>query len=315
MNEFTPVLLITTAAMLLCLAGVILQRYKTRKIMQTLNKMIDSALDGSFTEHSFDESMLSLVENRFSRYLTASTVSARNLSSEKEKIKELLSDISHQTKTPLANILLYAQLLEEQELPQESVDCVSALRGQAEKLNFLIASLVKLSRLEAGVFTLHPVLNPIALILEETVKQFAPKAVQKNIQLTMNTTDAYAVFDCKWTIEALCNIVDNAIKYTPSGGSIHISVKEYDLFCRIDIADTGIGISEAEQAKVFTRFYRSSLISEQEGIGIGLYLVRQILAGQGGYIKVTSSLGKGSIFSMFIPIAYRKLTGGTATDK
>ncbi len=302
MNEWSLVpLAVALASIFLCAVVVLLEHRKTKKIMHTLNQMLDSALDGSFTEHRFDESLLSSVECRLNRYLTASAVSARNLTAEKEKIKELLADISHQTKTPIANILLYAQLLEEQELPEESIDCVAALREQAEKLSFLIASLVKLSRLETGVFTLHPVSQAITPMLEEAAGQLAPKAAQKEIRLTTNPTEADAVFDYKWTTEALCNLMDNAIKYTPPGGRIQISVREYDLFCRIDVADTGIGISEAEQAKVFSRFYRSPSVSEQDGVGIGLYLTRQILAGQGGYIKVASSLGGGSVFSMFLP--------------
>lgn len=269
--------------------------------MKTLNQMLDRAMDGSFSENTFNESLLSSVESRLNRYLTASTVSARNLKTEKKKIKELLADISHQTKTPIANILLYAQLLEEQEVPEESMDCIAALRGQAEKLNFLIFALVKLSRLETGVFKLHPVSNTIAPMLDEVAGQFIPKAMQKGIGLAMANTDVCAVFDYKWTAEALCNLVDNAVKYTPSGGSIEISVKKYDLFCRIDVADTGIGISEAEHAKIFTRFYRSQSVSELDGVGIGLYLTRQILSEQNGYIKVASSLGKGATFSMFLP--------------
>ncbi len=288
-------------SVLLCLLVVLQEKRKTRKIMTTLNLMLDEALTGSFTSNRFDESLLSSLECRLNRYLNASTVSARNLTIEKEKIKALLADISHQTQTPIANILLYAQLLEEQNLSEESMECVAALRGQAEKLSFLIASLVKLSRLETGVFTLHPVTHGIAPMLEEAVGQLAPKAAQKDIALTMNTTADIAIFDYKWTTEALCNLLDNAIKYTPVGGSIQVSAKVYDLFCRVDVADTGIGISEAEQAKVFLRFYRSPSVSEQEGVGIGLYLTRQILEGQGGYIKVASSLNNGSVFSMFLP--------------
>ncbi|WP_449240599.1 sensor histidine kinase [Desulfoscipio gibsoniae] len=301
MNEWNLILfVIALAVILLCFAITLLQHCKTKRIMKTLNQMLDHAMDGSFAENTFDESLLSAVESRLKRYLTASAVSAYNLKTEKEKVKELLADISHQTKTPIANILLYAQLLEEQELPEESVDCAAALRGQAEKLNFLIASLVKLSRLETGVFTLHPVSNAIAPMLDEIAGQFAPKAAQKEIRLIMNVTDTRAVFDYKWTTEALCNLMDNAIKYTPAGGSIQVSVKEYDLFCRIDVEDTGIGILEAEQAKVFLRFYRSPSVSEQDGVGIGLYLTRQILAGQGGYVKVASS-SDGSVFSVFLP--------------
>ncbi|WP_312635625.1 HAMP domain-containing sensor histidine kinase [Oscillibacter sp.] len=294
-------LLLALAGILLCAALVLLERRNTRNVMKRLSQMLDSTMDGSFAEHTFDESLLSAVESRFNQYLAASSVSARNLAAEKEKVKELLADISHQTKTPIANILLYAQLLEEQNLPEESVVCVAALRGQAEKLSFLIAALLKLSRLETGVITLHPVLNAIAPMVEEAANQLAPKAAEKKIQITANSTDVRAVFDRKWTTEALCNLLDNAVKYTPSGGSIRISAEEYELFCRVDVADTGIGISEAEQAKVFSRFYRSQTVSEQDGAGIGLYLTRQILVGQEGYIKVTSAPGRGSVFSMFLP--------------
>ena len=115
-----------------------------------------------------------------------------------------------------------------------------------------------------------------------------------------NDTDAFAVFDFKWTAEALANIVDNAIKYTEHG-TITISAVSYEMFARIDISDTGSGIPETEQAKIFARFYRSNSVQKQEGVGIGLYLDRQIISGEGGYIKVASVPGKGSTFSIFLP--------------
>lgn len=300
-NENQVLFILALTTIVLCCIIVALQHRKLKKTILTLGQMLDSALDGSFTEHTFDETLLSSVESRLNRYLSSSVVSARNLTTEKEKIKELLADISHQTKTPLSNILLYAQLLEEQNLPEDSKNCVAALSGQAEKLSFLISSLVKLSRLEAGVLTLHPTTNSIAPMLEEVAGQLITKAETKGVQFTLGSTDASAVYDFKWTTEALCNLVDNAIKYTPPGGKIQISVKEYDLFCRIDITDTGMGISEGEQARIFTRFYRSPSVSEQEGVGIGLYLARQILTEQGGYIKLVSSIGNGATFSMFLP--------------
>lgn len=302
MNLFNKILLFTVCAVVLvCAIWVILQRRKTKKILKTLHAMLDSAMDGSFTEKSFDESLLSSVENRFNQYLSASEVSVRNLTLEKNKIKELIADISHQTKTPLANILLYAQLLEEQELPEQSSVCVKSLNEQAQKLSFLITSLVKLSRLETGILTLHPTYQSVQPMLDEVKTQCASAAAQKQLKFFVDSTNASAIFDLKWTTEAVCNLVDNAIKYTPANGTIHISVKVYELFCRINVADSGIGISETEQAKIFTRFYRSQSVSEQEGVGIGLYLTRQILAQQGGYIKVASSLGNGAVFSAFLP--------------
>ena len=118
--------------------------------------------------------------------------------------------------------------------------------------------------------------------------------------MRLHDTDISAAFDMKWTTEALANIVDNAIKYTEHG-TIRISAVSYEMFARIDISDTGTGISESEQAKIFARFYRSNSVQKQEGVGIGLYLARQIISGEGGYIKVASVPGKGSAFSIFLP--------------
>ena len=268
-----------------------------------MNQMLESAMEGTFSEKLFDESVLSSLESRLVGYLSAAMVSSYNLKEEKEKIKELIADISHQTKTPIANILLYIQLLDEQELSMENRQCIKALYKQAEKLNFLIASLVKLSRLETGVLVLHPTHLALKGMLEEIQIQFAPKAEEKGILFWVEDTEEYAVFDKKWTEEALGNLVDNAIKYTSSGGSVWISVESYELFCRITVSDTGIGIREEEYAKVFRRFYRSSEVCEIEGVGIGLYLARQILLEESGYLKLSSKWGgRDTIFCVFASV-------------
>ena len=190
--------------------------------------MLDEAIAGTFTEHSFDETMLSALESRMADYLSASVTTAMQLQKEKDTIKELISDISHQTKTPIANILLYGQLLQEQPLPAESRQCVAALQGQADKLNFLIASLVKLSRLETGILTVQPSLQSLQPLLQEITQQYTAKAEAKGICLTVQDTDEQAVFDLKWTTEALGNVVDNAIKYTQPGGTVRITVTMYE---------------------------------------------------------------------------------------
>ena len=271
-------------------------------MIDNIHTMLDAAIDGTFAEQTFDESLLASVESKLNDYLSASAVSSHNLTIEKDKIKELIADISHQTKTPIANILLYSQLLGEQDLPDESRTCVQSLQSQAEKLNFLIASLVKLSRLEAGILTLNPMETMLQPMLQDIQGQLTPKAEEKGVIFTVVPTKSKAVFDPKWTAEALANIVDNAIKYTQPGGVVTVSVKSYDLFLRIDVADTGAGIKEDELPRIFSRFYRSPSQSKQEGVGVGLYLARQILTEQGGYIKVSSSPGKGSVFSMFLPV-------------
>ena len=283
------------------LAAAVWNRLHAKRVMKNLNRMLDAAMAGTFAEQDFDESLLSAVESRFAHYLAANAVSAQKLQEEKDKIKTLIADISHQTKTPAANILLYTQLLAEQDLSPEGRDCAAALEGQVEKLCALIEALVKTSRLEAGILALHPKAGPLASMLEDAAAQFVPKAAEKGIALTLAHTDASAVFDPKWTAEAVCNLLDNAVKYTPAGGTVAVEVIPYQMFCRISITDSGPGIPEEERAKVFQRFYRSPAAYEAEGVGIGLHLARQIAEGQGGYIKVSSRPGRGSCFSLYLP--------------
>ena len=107
--------------------------------------------------------------------------------------------------------------------------------------------------------------------------------------------------DSKWTAEALFNLLDNAVKYTPAGGKISVSVVLWEMYVEIKVADTGKGISESNQAAIFRRFYREEEVHEQQGVGIGLYLAREIVTRQGGYIKVVSEPGKGSEFSIMLP--------------
>lgn len=294
---------IACAALLLALFIVLAYRHKTRRTLMRLDSMLDAAIRGAFSEEDFDESLLSSVEAKLARYLAASTVSARNLQREKDTIKTLIADISHQTKTPIANILLYTQLLAEQELPDGSRDCVAALGGQAEKLQTLIDALVKTSRLETGIIALRPLPGPLSPMLHAAAAQLRPKAEAKGVRVTLEPCEADAVFDPKWTEEAVFNLMDNAVKYTPAGGQVTVSAQTYPLFARIDVRDTGPGIPEEEQPKVFQRFYRGAAHQAQEGVGIGLYLVRAIAQGQGGYVKAASPRGGGALFSLYLPRA------------
>lgn len=289
---------ILAAAIFLCAAAVWCERRKTRRTLEKLNGMLTAAMQGDFTEDSFDETLLSALESKLAHYLAASTMSARNVSAEKEKLKTLIGDISHQTKTPIANILLYAQLLREQ--PGNTV-CLDALDAQTKKLQSLIEALVKTSRLESGVIALRPEPGTLQDVLSSAVSQLEPKAGGKNISITLIPTDAQAVFDAKWTEEAVFNLLDNAVKYTPAGGAIRVSASAYQMFSAIHVADNGPGIPEDEQPKVFQRFYRGLENRAEEGVGIGLYLVRQIAEGQGGYVKLSSKPGEGSTFSLYLP--------------
>ena len=277
----------------------------TRKTMDRLNTMIDQASEGTFQATDYDESEISALENRFAHFLDSSLASKEGLREEKDRIKEMISDISHQTKTPIANLLLYSELLREDEsLSAENEESLEIIHSQTEKLRFLVDSLVKLSRLENGIVSLHTGKNSLRELVHCAVTDLSNKAEQKGLSLTESydfEDEGEASFDEKWTYEALVNLIDNAIKYTEKG-SVEVRVSVSDVFARIDVKDTGIGISEEESAKVFQRFYRSGEVSSEEGVGIGLYLAREIITSEGGYIRLTSEKGKGSTFSVFLPL-------------
>ena len=273
----------------------------TAKTLDTIDQMLDMATEGTFSESAFTEKKLSRIETKMSRYLSKGTTSLKQIKSEKDTIQSLIADISHQTKTPIANILLYSQLLSERQgLDEKAKNLACQIESQTEKLNFLISSLVKTSRLENGIVKLNPKKNSVQKLIENI--DLWKAADKKDILLEIQNIDDYtAYFDFKWTLEAVLNIVDNAIKYTDHGGRVKVSAKDYEMFVCIDISDNGIGISEEESAKIFTRFYRSPQNSDQKGVGIGLYLAREIDSQENGYIRVKSSIGRGSTFSVFLP--------------
>ena len=230
------------------------------------------------------------------------TAQNQMLAQEKEQIKTLISDISHQIKTPIAAANTFAELLDDGELSaEERTEYITTLQMSLGKLTFLTNSLIKMSRLESGIISLKPEKNSLNEIVLQAVKTVYAKAKEKGILITFECDQAFeAVLDFNWTAEAISNVIDNAVKYTPQGGNVAIDLLDTELFVRIAVQDTGIGIPEEETAKIFGRFYRSHTVSDQEGVGIGLFLAREIIAKEGGYIRVKSKTGKGSSFFVYL---------------
>jgi len=294
---------VVVAAIASSLTVFIINKRSNKAMFNQLNSMLDKAIDNTFTEFSYDETLLSQIETKLNRFLIASTTGERDIAKEKDRIKKLISDIPHQTKTPIANILLYVQLLQEREKGDgSSAELTTQIVQQAEKLNFLIQALIKTSRMETGIIHVSPKANRVKDLIQRTVAQVEEQAQLKHMKLSIQCDEELlAIFDPKWTEEALFNIVDNSIKYTPEQGTITISTTAYELFIRIDISDTGMGMKEEEINQIFKRFYRSPQVSQVKGVGIGLYLAREIITMQKGYIKVSSAVQQGSTFSIFLP--------------
>ena len=229
------------------------------------------------------------------------TAQNQMLAQEKEQIKTLISDISHQIKTPIAAANTFAELLSDGELSaEERTEYITTLQMSLGKLTFLTNSLIKMSRLESGIISLKPEKNSLNEIVLQAVKTVYAKAKEKGILITFECDQTFeAVLDFNWTAEAISNVIDNAVKYTPQGGFVRLQITEYPSFLRLDISDSGVGIPEEEQAKIFGRFYRGKQSVGTDGVGIGLYLTRKIINKQNGYMKVSSD-ENGSTFSMFL---------------
>ncbi len=275
--------------------------FRTTRTLRRLDEMLTKAINGTFTEEEYNETELSRLESKWKQYFTMSGMSMERTKAERENIKSMISDISHQMKTPLANIMLYSELLREQTEGEQEKYLAEQIETYAKKLEFLTTALVKMSRLESDVFEICPSVQQAEGLVAAAAAEILPKAQKKQIQIEIcGEMEEKACFDQKWTQEALYNILDNAVKYSPEGSRIEVEGKAYAMYFCIAVKDQGIGIREEERAQIFSRFYRSDIVQQEEGIGIGLYLAREIIQREGGYIKVESKEGKGSIFKIFL---------------
>ena len=303
--------LLTGGALLLCaLVGifVLTQAFGKRlsqftaDLCQTLDHMIAGNEAPQRPEDS--ETQLARIGHRLARLYQIMQENRRRVDEERQELQTLVSDISHQVKTPVSNLKMATDTLLEKPMTEaERTDFIRGIRSQTDKLDFLFQALVKTSRLETGVITLEKQDAVIGDTLVSAINGVLAPMEQKEISLSVDCpSDLTISHDSRWTSEALFNILDNAVKYTSAGGSIQVRVRDWEMYLRIDVTDTGRGIPEHSQGTIFKRFYRDEAVHDIDGVGIGLYLAREIITMQGGYITVESKVGEGSTFSVFLPI-------------
>lgn len=280
-------------------------RRKLTLFSDALCKLLDDMMsaDQAPPQYTEEENLFYKIQHRLSRLYEVLRESKSSIAKERADLQELISDISHQVKTPIANLtMLDATLLEQNVSPEKQREFLLAMDSQLDKLDFLMQAMIKTSRLEAGVIALEPKPQAIYDTLAAALGGILLNAEQKKITVTVDCPETVtAAHDRKWTTEALFNILDNAVKYTPESGKIHVAVVCWEMYVKIDISDTGIGIPEQHQGTIFKRFYREDSVHDAPGIGIGLYLTREIITRQGGFIRVASEVGSGSTFSVFLP--------------
>ena len=280
------------------------QRRQVALFADDLCQTLDALLSGRPVEgyQPYEDSLTAKVQGKLMQYFDIMSEGKRQSQRDKETLQGLVSDISHQVKTPIANLQMFTGILRQHTLSEEKrQEFLGTMAGQLDKLDFLLQSLIKMSRLETGTFVLHMENARLSDTIAQAMSTVWARAEEKGIQLSADCDSAVTVqHDPKWTVEALGNLLDNAVKYTPEGGSVSVLVRPWQFYTRIDITDTGIGIPEAHYHDVFQRFYRAPEVAAQEGVGLGLYLANGIITRQRGYISVKSKVGEGTTFSVYL---------------
>ncbi|MGL5379434.1 sensor histidine kinase [Clostridium sp.] len=295
---FLSVVIITT------MFSIYSMRKQVEKLCNKTCEIVDRIISGEdnivFEENN--DTMLSKIESKLKNLIY--TINEKKLiyKEDNQNIKSLIGDISHQIKTPIANISMYTETILERELSKEKTrEFLGYMKWQVDKLDWLVKGLIKMSRLESGIIELKKSNGNISETIANALSGVYLNATKKEVYIEVEgDTNIKLLHDKKWTTEAFFNIIENAVKYSKSGDKIQIIIDRLDLFTRIDIIDNGIGIKEENINNIFKRFYREEEVSEIEGVGIGLYLANEIITKQGGYIKVKSKKGKGSTFSVFL---------------
>ena len=292
-----------TCLVLILAYGCLYMWKRNRKMYRVIDRMMDEILDGKkISESDIKEGEISALASKTKRIQQKVDFGLKSAEEEKEQVKRLISNMSHQLKTPLAGLMLYRELLEDDSLDMAArKKFLAKMKYQTEKIDWILQSLFKMINLEQGAIVFEAESLPIKATIQDAVSAVFDKAYKKKIRiLTEMFQDRKLWHNKKWTAEVLTNLLENAIKYTKAGGTIHLSVHPMEMYTELRIQDTGIGIRQTELTQIFQRFYRSKDVKHIEGSGIGLYLSRLILEQEKGYIMVHSNLGEGSTFSVFL---------------
>ena len=219
---------------------------------------------------------------------------------EKEFLKNTISDISHQLKTPLAALNIYNGLLQDGDMELSAVKEFTDLSEQElDRIEILVQNLLKITKLDAGAIVLEKTTENVADMLRDVELHFAYRSKQEHKELVLSGPEEVLLFcDRDWLTEAIDNIVKNALDHTESGDAVHITWKALPNAVQIAVKDNGCGIHPEDLHHIFKRFYRSRFSQDKQGIGLGLPLAKTIVEAHSGTIEVDSELGKGTTFTM-----------------
>ena len=279
---------------------------KQNQVMEQAVSQINAYLDGNHNARieCDDEGELYRLFHTVNSLAAVLNAHADNELREKEFLKNTISDISHQLKTPLAALNIYNGLLQDGDMELSAVKEFADLSEQElDRIETLVQNLLKITRLDAGAIVLEKNAENVADMMRDIELHFAYRARQEKKEIILSGSDHLSLFcDRDWLNEAIDNIVKNAFDHTESGATIHVAWKELPSGVQIVITDNGCGIHPEDIHHIFKRFYRSRFSKDTQGIGLGLPLAKAIIEAHGGLIEVESELGIGTSFIMNFPI-------------
>ena len=279
---------------------------KQNQVMEQAVSQINAYLDGDHNARidCDDEGELYRLFHTVNSLAAVLNAHADNELREKEFLKNTISDISHQLKTPLAALNIYNGLLQDGDMELSAVKEFADLSEQElDRIETLVQNLLKITKLDAGAIVLEKATENVADMMRDIELHFAYRARQEKKEIILSGSDHLSLFcDRDWLNEAIDNIVKNAFDHTETGATIRVAWKELPSGVQIVITDNGCGIHPEDIHHIFKRFYRSRFSKDTQGIGLGLPLAKAIIEAHGGLIEVESELGIGTSFIMNFPI-------------
>lgn len=272
-----------------------IQRRRRAAELEELAGLVRDVLDDREIEEKAagEETLYGRIEHMLVRIQRMTRGRQEELTESRSRVQKLITEIAHQMRTPLANGGTYLELLEGELSEREDpvADPVpmylEALRSSQEKLRFLTEEFIRISRLENNIIRIRKEERDIAGTIGDALAQVRPMAEEKGVRISEHLPEGLSCpHDPSWFGEALWNVLDNAVKYSQEGGRIWVEASRGELYLTIRVADEGIGIDEGEEARVFQRFYRGRRTASYEGLGVGLYLAREITARHGGFMEI-----------------------------
>ena len=260
-----------------------------KKEMEVLLQRLDDALEGGEGAYAYDESMDSAIADRLNKLLRSSSMGKERAYQDRDRIKSLISDISHQIRTPLSNIMLYTGLLQEKKLDGQSRMLADQIQGQAEKLDFFMKELIRSSYMETDMIVVSPRTAPVGELVDRACQAVEAEALKKGILIRQPETDRIICkFDMKWTLEAVRNILENALKYSAKHTRVFVKTyqKESSNHLCLEITNTAGYPMDFTKEEIIERFFRGDKQRSSEGNGLGLAIVSTYVKALGGEFDI-----------------------------